>query len=154
MLLAESDGLIIRDYRVFWMGHKGDIEHTYTVNKGLSQDVVEKMREAYGKATEKYLETSRKEKGSDEVLARMNRQFLVLIGYSEKEIEALGDLSQKSEEEIQQLMKQKQKAALGLNGNSTQKIVSMSDVKDWVLQGWEYVNELPNNEAVIRLPAK
>jgi site-specific recombinase XerD len=26
LLLAESKGLVIRDYRVFWMGHKGDIE--------------------------------------------------------------------------------------------------------------------------------
>jgi hypothetical protein len=28
----------------------------------------------------------------------------------------------------------------------------MDDVKDWVLQGWEYVNELPNGEANIKLP--
>jgi hypothetical protein len=32
-MIAESDGLILRDYRSFWMGHKVDIEHTYTVNK-------------------------------------------------------------------------------------------------------------------------
>jgi integrase len=154
MLLAESDGLLIRDYRVFWMGHKGDIEHTYTVNKGVSQDVIEKMREAYARASEKYLETSKKEKGTDEMLARVNRQFLTMIGYSEKEVEALGDLSQKSEEEMQRLIKDRQMADLGLNGNSTQKVVSMNDVKQWVVQGWEYVNELPNGEAVIRLPTK
>jgi integrase len=154
LMLAESDGLVINDWRVFFMGHKGSMEATYTVNKGLPKDVIAKMREAYSKASEKYLETSKGTKGADEVLARMNRQFLALTGYSEKEIEALGDLSQKSEEEIQQLVKQRQMTALGLNGNSTQKIVSMSDVKDWVLQGWEYVNELPNNEAVIRLPTK
>jgi hypothetical protein len=30
------------------MGHKGDIEHTYTTNKGvLPPNVVEDMREAY-----------------------------------------------------------------------------------------------------------
>jgi hypothetical protein len=27
MMLAESKGLVLRDYRQFWMGHKGDIEH-------------------------------------------------------------------------------------------------------------------------------
>ncbi len=32
-------------------------------------------------------------------------------------------------------------------------IVSMNDVRDWVLQGWEYVDELPNGEAIIRLPS-
>jgi len=47
MMLAEADGLIIRDWRVFWMGHKGDIEHTYTLNKGLPDDVMNRMREAY-----------------------------------------------------------------------------------------------------------
>ncbi|MGI0016555.1 MAG: site-specific integrase, partial [Nitrososphaera sp.] len=30
MMMAEADGLIIRDWRVFWMGHKGDMEHRYT----------------------------------------------------------------------------------------------------------------------------
>jgi len=152
LMMAESDGLIIHDWRVFFMGHKGSIEATYTVNKGLPKDAIEKMRDSYRKAAEKYLETSKKEKSTDEMLTRMNRQFLTLIGYSEKEIEALGNLSQKSEEEIQQLMKQRQMASLGLNGNGKQKVVSMTDVKDWVLQGWEYVNELPNGEAIIRLP--
>ena len=152
LMLAESDGLIINDWRVFFMGHKGSMEATYTVNKGLPKDVIEKMRSAYAKASEKYLETSKKEKGQDEMLARVNRQFLTMIGYSEKEVEALGDLSQKSEEEMQQLIKDRQMADLGLNGHSKQKIVSMKDVREWVLQGWEYVSELPNNEAVIRLP--
>ncbi len=35
MMLAESKGQIIRDYRVFFMGHKGDIEHTYTTNRHM-----------------------------------------------------------------------------------------------------------------------
>src|SRR3989449_8425626 len=63
LMLAEADGLIIRDYRQFWMGHSGDIEHTYTVNKGLSKDVVEKMRGSYAKAAEKYLETTGRKEG-------------------------------------------------------------------------------------------
>jgi hypothetical protein len=112
------------------------------------------MRDAYAKASEKYLQTTKTGKGTDEVLARVNRQFLAMTGYTEKEIEALGDLSQRSEEEMQQLVKQRQMSDLGLNGNSKQKIVSMNDVRHWVLQGWEYVNELPNKEAVIRLPTK
>ena len=35
MMLAESKGYVMRDYRQFWMGHKGDIEHRYTLNKGM-----------------------------------------------------------------------------------------------------------------------
>ncbi len=33
MMLAESKGRMLRDYRVFMMGHKGDIEHRYTLNR-------------------------------------------------------------------------------------------------------------------------
>jgi hypothetical protein len=46
LMIIEMDGVIIRDFRVFWMGHRGDIEHTYTLNKQLPKDVREKMRSA------------------------------------------------------------------------------------------------------------
>jgi len=53
LMLAESKGLVLRDYRQFWMGHKGDIEARYTTNKQrLPEDVVEELREAYRKAQE------------------------------------------------------------------------------------------------------
>lgn len=35
LMLAESKGMLIRDYREFFMGHKGDIEHRYTLQKRL-----------------------------------------------------------------------------------------------------------------------
>lgn len=46
LMIIEMDDVIIRDFRVFWMGHRGDIEHTYTLNKQLPKDVREKMRSA------------------------------------------------------------------------------------------------------------
>jgi len=53
LMLAESKGLVIRDYRQFWMGHKGDIENRYTTNKcRLPEDVIEDMREAYRRSQE------------------------------------------------------------------------------------------------------
>jgi hypothetical protein len=56
-MIGEMHGVIIRDFRVFWMGHRGDIEHTYTLNKRLPEDVIEKMRSAYRKAFDRYLIT-------------------------------------------------------------------------------------------------
>lgn len=51
MLMAEAAGIIPEDYRVFWMGHKGDIEHQYTTNKNrLPESLVEDMRLKYEKA--------------------------------------------------------------------------------------------------------
>ena len=48
LMLAESRGLIIRDYRVFFMGHKGDIEHRYTLNRhAVPSDVTGDMRSSF-----------------------------------------------------------------------------------------------------------
>ena len=52
MLRAESAGLIVRDYRVFFMGHKGDIEHRYTLNKHtLPDDLIMDLRSSYERAS-------------------------------------------------------------------------------------------------------
>ena len=57
LMLAESKGMVLRDYRQFWMGHKGDIENRYTTNKcRLPEGVIEDMREAY-KRSQEYLQT-------------------------------------------------------------------------------------------------
>jgi len=154
LMVAESDGLIPRDWRQFFMGHSGDIEHTYTVNKAVSKDVVEKMRASYEKASEKHLVTSRREDVTkNTVIEAFNRQFLAMAGYSEDDISKLGDLPQLTPQQIQDLIQRKSMQALGLNGNGKQKIVPLSEVRTWVLEGWEYVSTLPTNEAVIKLPS-
>lgn len=154
LMLAESDGLMIRDWRVFMMGHKGDIEHVYTLNKRLPNDLIEKMREAYAKAVEKYLVTtfSKETMSKDAVLATFNRQFLSLSGYSDAEIEKLGDLSRLAAEDLQGLIRQKSREALGLHSRNNQKVVPLPELRNWVTEGWEYVSLLPNDEAIIRLP--
>lgn len=156
LMMAEADGLIIRDWRIFWMGHKGDIEHVYTLNKRLPEDLIEKMREAYSKAAEKYLVTTSTQNNTmskDAVLATFNRQFLSMSGYADDEIEELGDLSQLTAEEMQGLIKRKSRESLGLNGNNRQKVIPMLEVRNWIMEGWEYVTSLPSDEAIIRLPA-
>ncbi len=153
LMLAESDGIIINDWRVFFMGHKGTMEATYTVNKGLPKDVKEKMRDSYGKAAEKYLTTARKEGPTEEKIAQaMNRQFLVIAGYTSEEVEKMGDLSQKPVEEIQELIRKKNMQSLGLNGNGKQKVVAMDELRQYVIEGWEYVKDLNGSEAIIKLP--
>lgn len=57
LLIAEAQKVIPRDYRVFWMGHKGDIEHVYTTNKHrLPEQLYEDMRAKFAEAA-KFLET-------------------------------------------------------------------------------------------------
>jgi hypothetical protein len=153
LMMAESDGLIIRDYRTFWMGHNGDIEHTYTLNKGLSNDLLEKMRQSYSKAALKFLVTTRKDATNQNMMIEtFNQRFLTMAGYSEKEINQFGDLSRLSAQDMQDLIQKKSMKSLGLNGNTTQKEVPLADVKNWIVEGWEFVSELPSHEAVVRLP--
>ncbi len=133
------------------MGHAGDIEHTYTVDKALSKDVIERMRDNYGKAAEKYLTTARKEGMTrDQVREEFHRQFLMMAGYGEKEINQLGNLSELAPEQIQDLIRKKS-MGVGLNGNQ-QKIVPLFELTNYIVNGWEFVTQLPTNEAIIRLP--
>jgi hypothetical protein len=75
-----------------------------------------------------------------------------MAGYSEKEIGQFGDLSKLSAQDIQDLIQKKSMRALGLNGNGKQKVVPLAEVRNWIVEGWEYVSKLPSEEAVIRLP--
>lgn len=86
------------------------------------------------------------------MLATFNKQFLINSGYTEEEVNDLGDLSQLTPQQVQELIKQKQMQRLGLNGNH-QKIVEMGEVENWVVQGWDFVTPLPDNKAIIKLPS-
>ena len=56
LLIAESKGKIAHDFRVFFMGHKGNMESRYTTNKGRLPDaLVDEMRDAFGRS-EEYLD--------------------------------------------------------------------------------------------------
>lgn len=156
MQMAEADQLIINEWKVFHMGHVGTIEHVYTTGKGkLPEDLIEKMRDSFAKASEKHLVTMRKESaGISTMKAQFNKQFLVMSGYSEEEIQALGDLGSMEQEELNGLLQNKAKEDLGVNGNGHQKVVLVSELEDYIQQGWDFVRDLPPNKAIIKLPSK
>jgi hypothetical protein len=111
------------------------------------------MREAYTRAGDKCLATRRKETvGRDTIVATINEQFLKMAGYSDEEVSALGDLSKLSSQEVQEIVRKKSMEALGLNGNSKRRVVPLREVKNWIVEGWEFVTALPTEEAVMRLP--
>ncbi len=148
LMLAESKGLIIRDYRTFFMGHKGDIEAVYTLNKRkLPPDVVEEMRESYAKAL-KYLQTIEAEKPED-VTKMFKRQLRLVAGFKAEEITDeqlnLGD------DEFQRLVREKLVSQLKNNG-VRQKVVAVPDVEQHLADGWEFVAALPNKRAILKLP--
>jgi integrase len=130
------------------MGHKAFLDSSYR------RFTMEQMAEYYLKGMDD-LTAMMKRQGPDEatMLATFNRQFLKISKYADEEIDALGDLSQLSNEQLQDLIAKKQMEKLGLNNGNHQKVIPMSDLKKWVNEGWEYVTTLPDNEAIIRLPA-
>ena len=180
LLLAQDERLIARDYRSFFMGHVGDIEHRYTVNKGrLPDEMIESMRSAYEKST-KFLETEKKGLSEDELKAKLeehqkalDRQFreqlLMMVGFTKEEIESQ-NLLEKTTEEIQQIVRDKlsgsilnpqdidkqierDKAELSKKVNGArQKIIPISLLEKYMQADFEFMAMLGNEKAIIRLP--
>ena len=150
LMLAESKGLVLRDYRQFWMGHKGDIENRYTTNKSrLPEEVIEDMRQAY-KRSQEFLQTTQKEETSEEKLrASFRRQLLLVAGFSQDEVERM-DLASLGDEELQSLVR---KRLLGVpaSDNGKQKVVTVNEANGYLAKGWEYVAKLSNNKVVIKM---
>ncbi len=148
MMLAESKGYVMRDYRQFWMGHKGDIEHRYTLNKGmLPLSVVEDMRRAYKKAQRFLQTTAESEMDSEKVKLLFKKELLLAVGYSQEEIEEM-DLSEVSEDEFQKIVKEKLEERK--NNHSSQKVVTVSELERFLEEGWEFVATLPGEKVVIK----
>ncbi|MEM3458980.1 MAG: site-specific integrase [Candidatus Bathyarchaeia archaeon] len=149
LMLAESKGLVLRDYRQFWMGHKGDIENRYTTNKcKLPENVIEDMREAY-KRSQEYLHTTKIGKTNEEELRQaFRKQLLLVAGFTQSEIDKM-DISAISDEELQTIIR---KRLLGEKTNDCiQKVVSTDEVENYLEQGWEYVAALPNGKVIVKL---
>ncbi|MGD0646239.1 MAG: site-specific integrase [Candidatus Bathyarchaeia archaeon] len=150
LMLAESKGLVLRDYRQFWMGHKGDIENRYTTNKQrLPESVVEDMRAAYARS-EEFLQTKMKEETSEEKLrGSIRRQLLLVAGFSQAELDKM-DVPSMSDEELQNILRKRPLGGQASNGAS-QKVVSVDEANDYLAKGWEYVAKLSNNKVVIKM---
>ena len=152
LLLAESKGLMLRDYRIFWMGHKGDIEHRYTTNKyRLSPALLDDMRAAY-RRSQVYLQTETPS-GMEDARLEFRRQLLIVAGYSEDEV-AKVELEKLSDDDIRDRIKERLLKENNNNGNDSralrQKVVPLDEVENYVESGWEYVSQLPNGKAIVK----
>ncbi len=154
LMLAESKGKILRDYRAFFMGHKGDIEHTYTLNKhNLPPNILEDMREAYSRSQE-FLQTGKPEgKSEEETKVAMLKQFLIVVGFTNEELDKI-DLLNMDGEEINKMARERwlQKIAK-TQGDRAQRLATLDEMEALVKAGWVYVATLPNDKVVMNPPA-
>jgi integrase len=150
LMLAESKGHVLRDYRQFWMGHKGDIENRYTTNKGMLPDeVIEDMRSAY-RRSQGYLQTIAEPSSEDKLREKTRRDLLLILGCSPEELEEL-NYGEMSDEEFQEFARRRMYGTRE-EGRSKQKVVSIDEIDDYLSQGWEFVANLPNDKAVLKAP--
>ena len=146
LMQAESKGLVIRDYRVFWMGHVGDIENTYTTNRqNLPTHIIEDMRDAY-KRSQSYLQTAKMTDTSNDLKQELRKEFLTIMGFNEDDIDELNS-SELSKDEFIELLRKKRDNVL--NSTNKQKVVDTSSVGSYLQDGWEFVTELSNHKSII-----
>lgn len=138
----------------FFRGDRGGALQGYVMKQDdeeIPKATMEKAEELYRKALPDLTLTSeRKGTEKEEMLAEMRRQLLLFVRYTPEEVGKMGDLSAMPQQQFDKLLDKKRDAALGLHGN-TQKVVP-TEVKSWILQGWEFTSQLPGQEAFIRLP--
>ncbi|QRF74606.1 hypothetical protein Thermo_00091 [Thermoplasmatales archaeon] len=152
MDIAESKGVVSHSWRQHWMGHIGDIESKYSTNKKLPDDILERMRESYAKAS-RFLETEDRgisEKQHEDEINAVKIMMLKLAGYTDEEIEKQGMLDM----DISDLVKKfDEKRSRSMNNGNSQKVISFKEVETYIEQGWEYVRDFPGNKAIVKLPS-
>lgn len=155
LMLAESRGLILRDYRTFFMGHKGDIENRYTTNKhSLPETVIEDMRKAFARSSG-FLQ-SNCSLGADGLLNLRDESYkrmLLLAGYTDEEIDK-EDLLHLSDEELakkarEKLLQSVNKTANLATPNNGQKIIPLDELPDYLSKGWKCDHIIESRQQVI-----
>lgn len=139
----------------FFRGDRGGtLQEYYMKGEAIPPEYLEIAEEKYHKALPSLTIISDSTAvAQDAMIETFNRQFLKLAGYSEEEVNKLGDLTKIAPEQVQDLIQQRQMQALGLNANR-QKVVPMEEVKRWIGEGWEFATVLPSGEAIIKLPRR
>ncbi|MCS4537359.1 MAG: site-specific integrase [Thaumarchaeota archaeon] len=83
------------------------------------------------------------------------KMTMLMIAYSPEPpptVDITGLSNEEFMELIQKGLDQKLKNKMTTNG-SRQKVIPMKEVKNYIVQGWEYVASLPDSSAIVKLPA-
>ncbi len=147
LMLAESRGLILRDYRQFFMGHRGDIEHVYTVHKVLPPSVVEEMRAAYARSC-KFLETQNLDTTNPAL--ESVRLMMMANGWTGSDVDKI-DLSSKTTEELAALLRSKSPAAVAEARKPKHRAIKADDLDEALSRGGIYLSELRDGRILVEI---
>ena len=156
---AEAKGLISHPWRQFIMGHKGDIEETYTKREGK----IDEGREQYSKCLP-YIETQvrgMREEDKQSLEKTLTATVLQKIfGYTPEQSEKLMQLS---DEDLQKKLgnaqdpesirrKAMQDAKEIGKRKNRQVMIPILFVDEYFNQGFEFVSAIGQDKAIMRLP--
>jgi hypothetical protein len=153
LLEAENHGKLSHPYRVFFMGHKGDIEARYTTNKGmLPEHLVEDMRLSF-KNAEPYLTTTvTRAPDKKEMLLEMWRDQARLYGIDPMKVKIEKQRALRREltldEESECLMHEIRKHTAQRPADP--KLIREDDLANHLAEGWEFVTTLPSGRILVR----
>lgn len=155
---AEKDGVILKDWRTHWAGHVGDMDARYTHDKGASNIpdyLMEDMRQTY-KEAESYLTTKQpKLIPATKIRAEIVRVFFKGAKLKDKAIseieEKYGGLEKVPDDDLPKIVDEYQRKGYGAYASAgKQIIVSPTDARKYLDEGYTYVATLPTNEVVLQ----
>lgn len=149
LLMAVSDKVLDNNYRVYWMGHKGEMAARYSSNKAiLPDDLVESMREAYQRSRRYLLGDT-----LDEESIRRNQVLDTarLLGYGDEKLAKLTEILKRTRnldeavEEFRKLGKQPKTS----NG-SYDVVEGEAKMLDCLAEGWILERELNGDKFLLK----
>lgn len=175
LLLAESHGRISHPYRMFFMGHKGDIEARYTTNKGrLPENLIEDMRRSF-RDCEEYLSTRPSSREEDSELTTIRtmvesgvldlskpnvRQYLVKkLGIEDVEVKVAKMKGKGLNEDdayariicgelgVEPI---KVEVLKPKNDSDPKRIVAEEELEHYLAEGWDVQTVLPSGKILVR----
>jgi len=149
LLMAVSDKLLDNHYRVYWMGHTGEMSARYSSNKAiLPPELIESMREAYRRSL-KYLVGGNL--SEEEVKKKQMLNTARLLGFGEKKMQLLTEILARSRtaddamEEFRNLQEQTTP-----NNGSYDVVEGEAVLLERLAEGWTLERELNGDKFLLK----
>ncbi len=133
LLLAESKGLIARDFREAILGHDLGVSGRYNLSKKLQPTMVEEMRAAFRRA-EAFLASGPTRADRPVVDVETRRLLLLAVGYSYEEVERMNIAGLEPAQLVEAI--QKSPARSGAGAKPRQQVIPEADLPNYLADGW------------------
>ena len=149
LLMAVSDRILDNNYRVYWMGHSGQMAARYSSNKAiLPPDLIESMRVAYQRSRRYLLGDTMNE---ESLRRKQMLDTARMLGYGEEKMRKLTEILERAgtaDEAAEEFRKLGEQPKLG---NGRYEIVTGESVMLGCLsEGWTLERELNDERFLIK----